>query len=210
MNTENAYNLWASHYDDMPNKTRDLEKTAALTTLQSKEYPFILELGCGTGKNTTWLRHKATQLTALDFSVEMLRKAEEKIKDNNVLFVQSDLTKVWPVADNTFDLISCSLTLEHIQDIDFIFRQAVQKLQKNGLFFLCELHPFKQYSGSKARFTDKGQLNILQCFTHHVSEYTDCAIRNGFSIEKIDEWFDADDTTTLPRLISFVFRKTTV
>jgi len=46
---------------------------------------------------------------------------------------------------------------------------------------------------------------VTECFQHHVTDYTKAATTNGFAISRIDEWFDDNDRTTTPRLISFVF-----
>jgi predicted TPR repeat methyltransferase len=71
MNVQQAYNAWSQTYDTVENKTRDLE-ARALREMISGIYPEILEIGCGTGKNTEYLQSRAKHLTAADFSSEML------------------------------------------------------------------------------------------------------------------------------------------
>ncbi len=150
---------------------------------------------------------KADKLIGIDFSEEMLARAKEKIKSGNVLFIQSDLTQEWKIEDDLADLITCSLVLEHIADLDFIFKQAFKKLKPGGRFYVCELHPFKQYNGTKARYeTDSGTVE-LEVYIHHVSDFTDSALKNGFNILELKEWFDNGEKMTIPRLISFVFEK---
>lgn len=207
MTIDNAYNSWADNYDDVENKTRDLEKSAAQITLNKYNYQTVIELGCGTGKNTEWLSERSDLIIGLDFSSGMLLKAKEKIKSKKVRFQETDLTKSWNVENHFADLITCSLTLEHIFDLNFIFSEGFKKLKPNGKFFICELHPFKQYTGSKAKFENKNGILELEVFTHHVSEYVNCAIKNGFKLLELEEWFDDEDKTAIPRLISFVFEK---
>ena len=144
MNVQQAYNEWAESYDTVQNKTRDLEAKALRESIAFSEPLDILEIGCGTGKNTEWLLKGAKHLFAADFSAEMLSKAKEKIKAETVEFRQFDLREDWAFSENHFDLITCSLALEHIENIDFVFRQAFRVLRKNGLFYIGELHPFKQ------------------------------------------------------------------
>ena len=74
----------------------------------------MLELGCGTEKNTNWLLIKAKLIIGLDFSQEMLNKAKEKISNKEVIFKKADLNENWEVEDNFTDLINRRLTLEHI------------------------------------------------------------------------------------------------
>ena len=147
---------WSDNYDAVENKTRDLE-APALREMISGEDLDILEIGCGTGKNTEFLQTKAKHLIGADFSAEMLERAKTKITAENVEFRQFDLREDWDFAENSFDLITCSLALEHIENLDFVFEQAHKVLRENGRFYIGELHPFKQYQGSKARFeTDVG------------------------------------------------------
>ncbi|MDF1697951.1 MAG: methyltransferase domain-containing protein [Saprospiraceae bacterium] len=207
MSIEKAYNNWAAQYDTNKNRTRDLDKKCTFETLRNYEFEHVIELGCGTGKNTPWLLENAKQIIGLDFSQEMLNKAIEKIEDDRVTFKKADLTQDWEVEDLFADLITCSLTLEHILDLNHIFLQAHKKLKKNGLFFISELHPFKQYSGSKARYESENGLEELEVYVHHVSEYVEHAQNNGFEVVELREWFDQGDEKRLPRLISFVFKK---
>ena len=52
MDIEKAYNIWSSNYDTNKNKTRDLDKKVTEETLSKYTFKSVLELGCGTGKNT--------------------------------------------------------------------------------------------------------------------------------------------------------------
>jgi predicted TPR repeat methyltransferase len=207
MNIEKAYNIWADQYDTNSNKTRDLDTKSTIKTLNKFDFSKVIELGCGTGKNTTFLLKKADEIIGLDFSQEMLNKAKAKIKDERVEFRKADLTKSWEIDNDFADLITCSLTLEHIKNLNHIFNQANLKLKKNGLFFISELHPFKQYSGSKAKYETESGTKELEVYIHHISEYIDAAKNNGFEFVEMKEWFDEDNENGIPRLISFVFKK---
>lgn len=207
MSTEQHYNEWSSTYDVVENKTRDLEKRAGQTMLSAFSFQCVLELGCGTGKNTTWLQNKTSSLVAVDFSDGMLQKAKEKIDSPLVIFQQADITKPWDFVAAKFDLVTCSLILEHIEDLSFIFSEAAKVLNSGGYFYVCELHPFKQYTGSKARFETTEGLQVLQCFTHHLSDYIEAALKAGFTISDLQEWFDEEDRGASPRLVAFLFQK---
>jgi hypothetical protein len=87
-----------------------------------------------------------------------------------------------------------------------IFKKAATKLNPGGHVYVGELHPFKQYTGSKARFdTPEGQ-HVVTCFTHHVSDFIDAANANGFSLVKMAEYFDGDDKNSVPRLLVLLFQ----
>lgn len=207
METRNAYNKWAEQYDTNENKTRDLEAKALKETLSAINFESVLEIGCGTGKNTEWLIQKAKQITAVDLSEEMLAKAKEKINTGNIEFHLADITKDWSFINGEYDLITFSLVLEHIEQLDPVLEKAAGVLKPGGSIYIGELHPFKQYSGSKARFeTDEG-LHVVDCYNHHISDFTDAAEKSGLMIAKLEEFFDEDDRTKIPRILTLLFKK---
>jgi ubiquinone/menaquinone biosynthesis C-methylase UbiE len=206
MDTQQAYNHWAHSYDSDDNKTRDLELVAGQQVLTGADFSKVLEIGCGTGKNTVWLAEKATTLTAVDFSEEMMKLARQKVNCSHVQFRQADITKPWNFGSAT--LITCSLVLEHIQDIDFIFAQAAKTLEPDGWLYVCELHPYKQLQGSRARFEREGRVVQLEYFVHHISDFFSAGQKSGLQCKRLDEWFDSKDRTMMPRLVSFLFQRT--
>lgn len=205
--TEQAYNLWAAQYDTNINRTRDLEAKALRSVLGDFQNLDILEIGCGTGKNSEWLITKAKSLLGVDLSANMLNFARLKVIQSTACFIEADIQQAWDFTTDRFDLITFSLVLEHIGDLDFIFTQASQKLKPGGLVYVGELHPFKQYSGTKARFDTENGRTTLECFTHHVSDFTKAAQRKGFAIQHLEEWFDEDDRSGTPRILTLLLRK---
>ena len=208
MSIKQDYNEWASQYDNNENKTRDLEAIALKNSLQEIDFDTCLEVGCGTGKNTAWLMQKSTALTSVDFSEEMLAKAKQKINAAHVRFEQADINKPWTFAGSLqYHLITCSLVLEHIENLDFIFQQAAAVLKPGGHIYIGELHPFKKYSGSMARFETAAGTRQLKCYTHHVSDFVNAAKANGLTIKNVLEYFDEDNKSTIPRLLILLFKK---
>jgi len=107
--------------------------------------------------------------------------------------------------DNSFDLVTINLTLEHIKIFDHIFNSMFIKLAQGGKCFICELHPKKQLSGSKAKFEQNGAVIKLDVFYHSEQEYIDSAERAGFNLIAKKDWYD--NKKDVPRLISFLFEK---
>ncbi len=207
MDVKQAYNSWSGQYDSNNNKTRDLEAIALRAMLSEINFTSCLEIGCGTGKNTEWLLTKANTITAVDLSENMLAKAREKIKSDKVQFIQADMLQPWAFASQQYDLISFSLVLEHIEDLNAIFAKAATVLNSGGYIYVGELHPFKQYTGTKARFETSEGLQIVDCFDHHVSDFALAAKQFGFVVESIIEYFDDDDRKSIPRILALLFRK---
>jgi malonyl-CoA O-methyltransferase len=207
MNVQKSYNQWAATYDTDENLTRDLDGIATRQTLGQRHWQAILELGCGTGKNTVFLAQLAAAVTALDFSPEMMTQAQAKVQASHVTFAIADISQRWPITDQSIDLISCNLILEHIEDLGFIFAEAARSLRTGGQFFISELHPFKQYEGSKARFEHEGETAVIPAFIHHISDFLDAATDNGFKLLALKEWWHEHDENKPPRLVSFLFEQ---
>jgi ubiquinone/menaquinone biosynthesis C-methylase UbiE len=206
MSVQKAYDNWSGQYDTNINKTRDLEAMALRETLSGIAFNNCLEIGCGTGKNTEWLLTKAKNITAVDLSTEMLAKAKEKINSGKVNFIQADILQDWNFTDKKYELVSFSLVLEHIENLEPVFNKVSKIIAAGGYVYIGELHPFKQYAGSKARFTtDEGE-QVVSCFNHHLSDFIQAAKKYDFSVVAINEYFDDDNHTTIPRILCMVLK----
>jgi ubiquinone/menaquinone biosynthesis C-methylase UbiE len=207
VNTRTAYDNWSETYDRDRNLTRDLDHTVTQAAFANLRFSSVLEIGCGTGKNTALLASVAAKVHALDFSDGMLAQAKTKVLSDNVTFTVADLTRPWPCAAQSADLVVCNLVLEHIGDLSFVFAEAARVLVADGKFFVCELHPFRQYQGAQARFQTNQAMTEIPAFVHHLSDFTTAADANGLVLERFREWWHEEDQDKPPRLASFMFRK---
>jgi ubiquinone/menaquinone biosynthesis C-methylase UbiE len=207
MNVREAYQEWSQQYDTNENKTRDLEATALRSVLSKLELNKVLEFGCGTGKNTVWFEQNAKEILSADFSEAMIAKATEKIKSPKVQFTIADINKAWDFTNQEFDLISFSLVLEHIENLDVVFSKIDKITQTGSKVYIGELHPFKQYAGSKARYSTPEGEQLVTCYTHNVSDFIHAANKYGFSLIELEEWFDDNDRTQIPRILTLLFKK---
>lgn len=205
-NIEHAYNHWAEQYDTNENKTRDLEAVALRENLSGLSFARCLEIGCGTGKNTVWLLEKAREVTSIDLSEEMLAKAKAKTISPKVEFIQADILQDWSFVKQKYDLVSFSLMLEHIEQLDPVFEKAAAVLLPGGYVYVGELHPFKQYTGSKARFETSEGTQVVTCFTHNLSDFILSAGKYGLTPVMINEYFDDNDRSSIPRILTLLFR----
>ncbi len=207
MSVQEAYNHWSTTYDTDVNRTRDLDQLVTRDILRDLQFKSILEVGCGTGKNTALLAQIGEEVHALDFSEGMLKKAKGKLSSDKVAFSAADITEHWPCKGEFADLVACNLVLEHIADLSFVFSEASRTLEERGRFFVCELHPFRQYQGVKARFeNDQGKIEI-KAYVHHISDFVEAAEENGLTLKDFREWWHEEDQDKLPRLVSLIFEK---
>ena len=207
MNVKEAYQEWSEQYDTNENKTRDLEAVALRSVLSSIHFDKVLEFGCGTGKNTVWFEQNAKEILSADFSESMIAKAAEKIKSSKVQFAVTDINEPWDFSKEKFDLVSFSLVLEHIQNIEAVFNKINQVTESGAFVYIGELHPFKQYAGSKARYTTPEGEQIVTCYTHNISEFITAANKYNFSLMDLEEWFDDNDRSQIPRILTLLFKK---
>lgn len=205
-----AYDRWAKTYDTDPNRTRELAGAALRQVDLAITARDIVEIGCGTGRNTEWLATQAASITALDFSEEMLRRAATRIQEPKVRFIQHDVRTSWPLGDAAADVIIAMLILEHVEHLQPVFAEAARVLRPNGELFICELHPMRQLTGGQAQFSNAqtGERELVAAFLHNVSDFVNDGLAAGFELRRLEEWRDAEaPSDSIPRLLSLILTK---
>ena len=202
-----AYDRWSAIYDSDVNPTRDLDAIVLRRAPLRLHGRQVLELGCGTGKNTLWLAGASANVTALDFSAGMLARARERVAAHNVEFRVHDLREALPLRDESVDVVVGNLVLEHIEDLAPIFTEATRVLTSGGQLYFCELHPYRQLRGGQAHFDDpaSGETVAVTAHRHSTSEYVNAAIAAGLTLVSLGEWSDEDaQPDASPRLLSLL------
>jgi ubiquinone/menaquinone biosynthesis C-methylase UbiE len=205
-----AYDRWAAQYDSDRNATRDLDADVLRRAPLDLAGRRVLELGCGTGKNSAWLAERAGELVALDFSPGMLEVARARVRTPTARFVQHDIRAPWPAEPGSADVVVGNLVLEHVGDLAPVFAEAARVLVPGGQLFLCELHPYRQLRGGQAHFTDDATRETVPvaAFLHSTSEYVNGAIAAGFVLRQLGEWLEPDAPEGAPpRLLSLLFER---
>jgi SAM-dependent methyltransferase len=88
----------------------------------------VLEIGCGSGHFTRWLRELGYQVTGLDSSAAMLEQAKAL---NQCEYIAGDAMSL-PFADRTFDVSALITTLEFIEEPMMAIAEAA-RVAKLGL-----------------------------------------------------------------------------
>lgn len=204
-----SYDRWSASYDADRNATRDLDAAVLRRAGLPVADRDVVELGCGTGKNTVWLAAHARSVAALDFSEGMLARARGRIADSPVRFLRHDITDRWPLADESADLVVGNLVLEHVAALADVYAESARVLRPGGTLFLCELHPERQRLGGQAHFMDAaGETTHIPAFRHTVAEYVNDGIAAGLHLTHLGEWLEPTATSGAPpRLLSVRFEK---
>jgi phosphatidylethanolamine/phosphatidyl-N-methylethanolamine N-methyltransferase len=91
----------------------------------------ILFVGVGTGADLEQINYKKLNVTAIDYSSDMLKKASVKFKDSSIHFLKMDAQDM-NFSDNHFDVVIGSLVLSVVPDADKCLKEMSRVLKPNG------------------------------------------------------------------------------
>jgi ubiquinone/menaquinone biosynthesis C-methylase UbiE len=98
----------------------------------------ILDVGSGAGQIIQHLLEFAdprAQITGIDLSDQMLRRARRRLKSERPALVAADLAAL-PFANNAFDGVTCGYVLEHLPDPRVGLGELARVLQRGGRMLL--------------------------------------------------------------------------
>ncbi len=87
-----------------------------------------LDLGCGDGRLSALI--DADELTLVDVSDVALQRAARRLPAAAAIALTPDAAL--PLPDNTFDLVLCAETIEHVRDIQLLLSEARRVLRPGG------------------------------------------------------------------------------
>ncbi|MGB0579258.1 MAG: bifunctional demethylmenaquinone methyltransferase/2-methoxy-6-polyprenyl-1,4-benzoquinol methylase UbiE [Limisphaerales bacterium] len=99
----------------------------------------VLDLCCGTGDIAFLFAKKGCDVTALDFSEEMLRVARERQDESKskVKFIQGDAMKTG-LPDEEFDVLTIGYGLRNLADCDAALTEMKRVLKPGGQILVLE------------------------------------------------------------------------
>lgn len=214
--TQDAYDQWATVYDSDGNMLQaidDLELTTLLPAFLEQAQTSVttptislLDLGCGTGRNTAkLLSHpvpscRQVTVTGLDFSSGMLEVAAEKLRngvqEGRVRLAQCECfpTTSNPTASplpnvsglTPVDALISTLVLEHIPLTPF-FATVFSLLLPGGLALVTNMHE-DMGKMSQAGFVDANGVKVRgESWVYSVEETVREAERQGFEVLSVRE-----------------------
>lgn len=140
LNITNNFSRYAHLYD----KYADVQNKAAfelIKSLKRNSFSRVLELGCGTGNYTLMLRDrfKEAKIKALDISAEMIKVAQNKLKNKDVEFMIADAERI--TADEDFDLITSNACFQWLNDLGKALQGYAKSLQRGGMVYFSTFGP---------------------------------------------------------------------
>ncbi|MCX6281540.1 MAG: class I SAM-dependent methyltransferase [Bacteroidetes bacterium] len=140
----NEFDLKAKDWDMNP---VHIERSKAIAEQMIRILPLsdkmrALEFGAGTGVLSFLLKDRFSEITLLDSSREMLKKAEEKIEDSErskfrTFFLDLENEEY---SGDPFDIIYSQMVLHHIKDTTAIFNKFYNLLKPGGILAIADLY----------------------------------------------------------------------
>ena len=101
----------------------------------------LLEVGCGSGRDSFYFAEHGYSVLATDFSEVAVEKNKEKYQSENLSFEVLNISNKTSFKDNSFDVIYSRLSLHYFRDTDTknIFEELHRILKPSGyLCFVCK------------------------------------------------------------------------
>ncbi|KAI1494369.1 putative methyltransferase [Biscogniauxia mediterranea] len=218
--TDEAYDRWAPVYDTDGNFLQALDSLAMeallprfLASISSPRPWRIVDLGCGTGRNTAALLARSSsdaQIVALDASRGMLAVARARLASGSPsphfeLFDLLDEATGPPAAALGADAAISTLVVEHVP-LGVFFRQAARVVRRGGVLLLTNMHE-EMGAVSQAGFVDARtgeKIRPRGSYAHAAAEVVAEARRWGFEVlgssDALEERAVVDDGTMVQRL----------
>jgi len=122
---------YAKKYDEFGRRIEDIERGIALCGI---EKPFVVELGCGSGRDAKEIVHRAGKYVGVDYSEAMIHLAREWVP--GATFVLSDMTQFDLPKD--VDVFFCFASLLHLsrEEIAELLDRMHAVMSSKGVVYL--------------------------------------------------------------------------
>ena len=103
----------------------------------------VLEIGCGTGRETKYLSDCFKEVIAVDASETMVEKGKKRVTSDNVRWYANKSGDLSEVADNSVDVVYSFIVFQHCKfDTVKEYYKEVQRVLKSGGKFTFQLGVF--------------------------------------------------------------------
>ncbi|GAA1428192.1 hypothetical protein GCM10009616_07230 [Microlunatus lacustris] len=195
--TVEAYQQWATSYDDPGNGLFDLDAPVLEALWAGLPVGTALDAACGTGRLIPPLLARGHRVLGVDRSPAMLERARRRAPEAELLL--GDLHRL-PLAAAAVDLAVTGLALTHVDDLDPVLVEFARVLRPGGHLLISDVHPELVRRGSvvKAEGPD-GQPQMAVNRRHGVGSFLRAGLAAGFTLRGFDEQpHAAEPTDPLP------------
>ncbi len=107
----------------------------------------VLDIACGEGYGSFMVSSRAKNVHGVDIDSDTINYAQSKYKKSNLNFVIGDITNL-VFEDDTFDVIICFETIEHVVDYEKSLMELKRVLKKDGILIMSTPNKYV-YSDSR-------------------------------------------------------------
>lgn len=153
-----AYEKMAAYYfesvDTKPFNAY-FERPATLSLIPDVQGKSVLDAGCAAGWYSNWLIKRGANVTAVDFSPNMITMTQKRV-GNKAAVRQADLHEPLSfLADSSMDVVVSSLALHYLKTWEIVLAEFKRILKPQGLLIFSVHHPLRDF----AAFPDGNYFN---------------------------------------------------
>jgi len=170
MDSQKAYNIWASNYDKQPHNLMLALDELVFSELLNEvlvQGKTIADIGCGTGRHWQKMLDKNPgKITGFDVSEGMLKILHNKFPNANTHLLTGHILN--DTADNDFDILVSTLSIAHIADAEAALKEWCRVLKPGGDLIITDYHPEALAKGGKRTFKNNQELITIKNHVHTI------------------------------------------
>lgn len=204
------YDEFAENYIQMRNEgfnlNKHIEMPAMFGLVGDIRDKKLLDLGCGFGEHAKFYSEKGAKVTGVDSSVKEITHARSQ-NIENAEFIVHDINKGLLFEDDSFDIITSSLALDHLKSLERTFKECFRVLKDRGIMIFSIANPIihqegriagklKEKDGTKIygdyftrrKITHKWRQEMEVSYYHRtLGDYFSAFLNNGFNLIGFEE-----------------------
>ena len=165
--TLNYYNENAKEYFET---TKNLKTTEIYKEFLSMVKPSgkVLDLGCGSGRDSLYFKNAGFDVTSVDGSIELAKEAEKLINQEVIVSKFEDFK-----SEERFDGIWACASLLHVrrENIEEVLRNLVNNLNKGSVFYLSFKYGDDEYIDERGRYFNCYKEEGFEKMVSSIKEY---------------------------------------
>ncbi|MED3993116.1 class I SAM-dependent methyltransferase [Peribacillus frigoritolerans] len=132
------YKFWSPVYDKIFNSHLFLDaRKRMFEELDFHDHAKVLFVGVGTGADLELIKNLDLEITAIDLSADMLKKAMGKFDDASINFLEMDAQHM-EFTNESFDYVVGSLVLSVVPDANECLREMIRVVKGEGKIILFD------------------------------------------------------------------------
>lgn len=165
--TLNYYNENAKEYFET---TKNLKTTEIYKQFLSMVKPSgkVLDLGCGSGRDSLYFKNAGFDVTSVDGSIELAKEAEKLINQEVIVSKFEDFK-----SEERFDGIWACASLLHVrrENIGEVLRNLADNLNKGSVFYLSFKYGDDEYIDERGRYFNCYKEEGFEKMVSSIKEY---------------------------------------